>query len=790
MKGGLIRSIILLVMVSGMWGCDSDTVIDRCANVNCDDAIACTLDACIENSGLCSHTPDDTLCAGEEVCNVQQGCIAAACQDFLDCDDGLYCNGQETCENGVCVAGVAVDCSDSIDCTLDSCDEANDACLHTPDHTLCANAGEVCDPDQGGCVESSCSEDAECDDGFFCNGAETCDNGACVAATAVACDDGIACTVDSCDEDSDACQALADDSLCEQDQECDPDQGGCVDLGCTQDTECDDGLYCNGQETCDNGDCLAGTAIVCDDSIDCTVDSCDEANDACRYAADHSLCNQGELCDPDQAGCVTVPCEEDNECDDGLYCNGQEICEGSTCAGGEAVVCDDSVECTLDACNEDSDACESTPDDAACSDGTFCNGAETCDPVNGCQLGNAVDCDDQVDCTLDVCDEEADACVNTTDDGECDDGLWCNGTETCHAVNDCQAGTPVNCEDQVGCTVDACDDEADACVSTTDDGECDDGLWCNGAETCHAVDDCQAGIPVDCDDQVGCTVDVCDDEADECVNTADDGECDDGLWCNGAETCHAVDDCQAGTPVNCDDQVGCTVDACDDEADECINTADNGECDDGLWCNGAETCHSVDDCQAGTPVNCDDQVGCTVDACDDEADECVNTADDGECDDGLWCNGAETCHAVDDCQAGTPVNCDDQVGCTVDACDDEADECVNTADDGECDDGFWCNGAETCDASADCQSGVAPNCIDQVDCTVDECDEDADECLNTPVDLLCDDTNPCTVDTCDRGACPRDVPMSNSATVARARTTTCAMEPKSVRTACVRPAQP
>ena len=701
MKGGLIRSIIVLVTVSGVWGCDSDTIIDRCANVNCDDAIACTLDACIENSGLCSHAPDDSLCADEEVCDVQQGCIAAACQDFLDCDDGLYCNGQETCENGVCVAGVTVDCSDGIDCTLDSCDEANEACRHAPDHSLCANANELCDSDQGGCVATGCSQDSDCDDGYFCNGAEACDNGACVAAAATVCDDGIACTVDSCDEDSDACQALPNDDLCDEGQECDVDQDGCVDLGCTQDADCDDGLYCNGQETCANGDCLAGTGIECDDGVDCSVDSCDETNDACRYAADHSLCSQGELCDPDQDGCVTVPCGEDSDCDDDLYCNGAETCEGSTCAAGLAVVCDDSLDCTQDACNEDSDSCDSTPDDASCSDGLFCNGTETCDPVNGCQAGSAVDCADQVECTLDACDEEADACAHTPDDEDCDDGLFCNGTETCDPVNGCQAGSDVDCADQVECTLDACDEEADACAHTPDDEDCDDGLFCNGTETCDPDNGCQAGSTVDCADQVGCTVDECDEEADECVHTTDDTACDDELWCNGAETCHAAEDCQAGTPVNCTDQVGCTLDACDEEADECVHTTDDTACDDELWCNGTETCHAAEDCQAGTPVNCTDQVGCTLDVCDEEADECVHTADDTPCDDGLWCNGAETCDAV-----------------------------------------------------ADCQPGVAPNCVDQVDCTVDQCDEDADECLYTPVDLLCDDTNPCTVDTCDQVSLP------------------------------------
>lgn len=45
-----------------------------------------------------------------------------------------------------------------------------------------------------------CTFDAECDDGLFCTGQESCSQGACVAGTPPNCDDGIACTTDSCRE--------------------------------------------------------------------------------------------------------------------------------------------------------------------------------------------------------------------------------------------------------------------------------------------------------------------------------------------------------------------------------------------------------------------------------------------------------------------------------------------------------------------------------------------------------------------------------------------------------------
>jgi hypothetical protein len=55
--------------------------------------------------------------------------------------------------------------------------------------------------------------------------------------------------------------------------------------------------------------------------------------------------------------------------------------------------------------------------------------------------------------------------------------------------------------------------------------------------------------------------------------------------------------------------------------------------------------------------------------------------------------------------AGSPVNCIDGVSCTVDSCNEETDNCDNTPNDSLCDDGFYCTGVETCDAALDCRAG-------------------------------------------------------------------------------------
>ena len=150
----------------------------------------------------------------------------------------------------------------------------------------------------------------------------------------------------------------------------------------------------------------------------------------------------------------------------------------------------------------------------------------------------------------------------------------------------------------------------------------------------------------------------------------------------------------------------------------------DAQCNDGDFCNGVETCNlGTGQCVAGTPPNCDDGVSCTVDSCNEATDSCDNTPTDSLCDDGVFCDGAEVCNAVSDCQEGTPVNCDDGVSCTVDSCNEGTDSCDNVANNSLCpDDGAFCNGTEFCDPSLDCQSTGDP-------CTGSQtCNETTDVC--------------------------------------------------------------
>ncbi len=78
--------------------------------------------------------------------------------------------------------------------------------------------------------------------------------------------------------------------------------------------------------------------------------------------------------------------------------------------GGGPAVCDDGIACTIDSSGPDGQ-CVNIPDDSLCDDGLFCNGTETCDPLSGCQAGSDF-CNPQEEC-----DEETDECIPT--DGPC-----------------------------------------------------------------------------------------------------------------------------------------------------------------------------------------------------------------------------------------------------------------------------------------------------------------------------------------------------------------------------------
>lgn len=82
--------------------------------------------------------------------------------------------------------------------------------------------------------------------------------------------------------------------------------------------------------------------------------------------------------------------------------------------------CDDAIACTTDSCDKDFDRCRHHPEPSTCDNGVHCDGAEVCDLSLGCIAGAPRDCGDDNFCTIDTCVEESQSCRHDPRDADSD----------------------------------------------------------------------------------------------------------------------------------------------------------------------------------------------------------------------------------------------------------------------------------------------------------------------------------------------------------------------------------
>ena len=207
--------------------------------------------------------------------------------------------------------------------------------------------------------------------------------------------------------------------------------------------------------------------------------------------------------------------------------------DGTVCGGY------DCRECSNGLCTQD--------DNTRCPNGQTCNQG-TCEQTAGCTI--ASDCDDSNDCTLDAC--NTGTCTNTaTSDGQlcggfdcrecsngqctqddtsrCTDGKTCN-QGTCELGLGLECTSPAQCNDNNACTVDICTQGKCSNVATGNDQVCG-GFECRTCldgkcaldldEECEQGEECKAGQCVCVPD---CLTDPC--AGDGCGNTC--AECESG----------------------------------------------------------------------------------------------------------------------------------------------------------------------------------------------------------------------------------------------------------------------
>ena len=318
-------------VVDTLLDCDDDNpcttdlcnLIEGCTHINnsdpCDDDDACTEPGFCQ-AGQCNLGPavdcDDSNPCTTETCDPQEGCGYELNQ--AECDDADACTAGDSCLDGVCQPGGALDCDDDSPCTEDSC-QSDIGCVYV-------------------------NLDGNCDDGDACTSDDACVAGLCVGQ-AVDCDDGSSCTLDSCDVDAGCQHALVEpccgNGLVEPPEQCDDgnlsNEDNCTTL--CQEAACDDG-FANGDET--DLDC-GGSCLPCPDDSGCLEDvDCESgvcSDGVCQAPTCEDQVTNGDETDQDCGGSCDL-------CSDGEQCLEDKDCESGVCLDGECQVptCDDQVQ--------------------------------------------------------------------------------------------------------------------------------------------------------------------------------------------------------------------------------------------------------------------------------------------------------------------------------------------------------------------------------------------------------------------------------------------------------------
>jgi hypothetical protein len=331
----------------------------------CDDGSPCTGDSCVgnfcqhafcatgsEQGGLCC--PDkgcakqcctDSQCQGDDPCLVGQCGADGMCTQVQLCPGDQQCcpsADSKTATCGTCCS--AADCDDKLGCTDDKC--GGGQCTSTPDDSRCDD-GYFCDPTPGkGCQKApTCTDASSCVPPGPCQSNPSCSNGQCefdncslgtkccttgcgVCCEDKECDDGIACTTDTCS--SNGCVNTPEDASCGGGK-CAPERGGCI-------------------ECRDHADC--------DDASACTTDTCSDDTKTCQHV---SVCKPGQYCYSGQC----AQCQVDSDCQGGAL----QKAEPNIAAGCQVAKC---VKGT----------CQTTS--------VTCTGLQMCCPPFGCAIHCAV----------------------------------------------------------------------------------------------------------------------------------------------------------------------------------------------------------------------------------------------------------------------------------------------------------------------------------------------------------------------------------------------------------------
>lgn len=326
-----------------------DGQIDEGGEAICSDGLSCTNDVCL--SGSCTHTPIQRRCQDTVACTTDRcepntpghdsrGCVVAL--DHSMCNDKCDCNGLEQCMPGAgsdakgCVPGVPV------------CERDSNLCTGT---VCCENGPQRCALQVGAGASTRVLHDCHrltlsflervisgTGNAVWCSRESPLPGGSC--------DDGNPCTTDTCDPVLRCVHTPVTDHthvISSKEQ------------GCIQ-TVCEGGHPVDLQVNQFNWEALNVSKPRCGDDAD---------KNTCRRKDCVALPGRTDnVCMP----LYLVPGSHGAPCDDGVQCNGVELCnvdysghpytnpDGTTplpgCSRHHINPCDDRNSCTTDTCTE------------------------------------------------------------------------------------------------------------------------------------------------------------------------------------------------------------------------------------------------------------------------------------------------------------------------------------------------------------------------------------------------------------------------------------------------------
>lgn len=546
------------------------------------------------------------------------------------------------------------------------------------------------------------------------------------------CDDGVGCTVDSCDSghcvhspNSELCTA-DDDGTCDELSGCQYET--CTEANCIADecktarcvnNECEQLSLCGEDEMCCAGECVAAE---CSDGVSCTEDRC--GAEGCEHVPVDSSCDDDNACTTDTCN-VTMDCQFDpntEPCDDGTFCNGADVCSGGDCTPGSDSPCAGNAQC-----DEAEETCTGCVSDADCPSDIVSGWGDCGDFETACdETGTWSRTRTSFTCSADgscepTTENEQEACSRETDGLEC--GVTQFDDEPCIYDDACADGTREHLRTDYVCRDSECQAEEQilnlSCPRETDGDPCGLCQVCDsGACTGTPVDD-DACPEIDCSTDTECldygadattnrcaahgvckTAAICS-PTPEPAGTACGGSCNE---CDGAGMCTTT--CEL-TDTDCECNEQCEVVAIDADGDgegrRTCSQAPGNDCDDddtGLIDNACGGCATL---TAQPGAVCNDNVCGTVQCDGEDSTVCEGPEPNGcggcsslanepgdVCGCGLYqCDGADSLVCVSPTPDLTQCN-----GSTVELC-------VS---------GEW-QAEETCSGAAGCIDGKCAECI-------------------------------------------------------------------------------